>query len=119
MKVKLKQDGDGILLSIENIVTNSVSPIFIKVPDATQNFKNDFTPVIFNKTRNFHALPLTKSSTYTITPTGILTEFLGKHSPVGGDNKAPFAVMAPAAAKTQLRGITADEVKRHNNRSDC
>ena len=92
--------------------------MFVSVPDATQNATQVFQPVPFTQTRSISDLPLTRSNTYTVNPSGILTEFVGKVHVVGGDNKAPFAVMGSKPA-VQIRGITMEEVKTHKQKNDC
>lgn len=75
---------------------------------------------MFMQTKDLNGIPLTKSSTFTINPNGILTEYLGKHPNIGKDNKAPFLVSA--AAKPSVPGnigYTMDEIKKHNKKNDC
>ena len=120
MRVISTQDGDGISLSVENIISVGVSPIFVTVPDATQNNLNRLAPVNITQTRNLASLALTSSKIYTINPNGFLTEFVGKvASNVVKDNKAPFSVMEAKPLSKPLRKIPIEEIRTHNNKKDC
>lgn len=124
-------DGDGIALSRSNIVVNAVTPIFVRVPDATLNLEtNAFMP-----TRSLEGFEYVQERELIVTPEGDLvakklnTNTLEVPRAVGrkvvgqdGKSQREFIEMNRHNRDPLARGgpvpITRQEVALHNHRDD-